>query len=566
MSWEQLKTLLWLRWRLTRNQWIKLGRVNAFICMAFTVIGLLAALTGGVTGFLLGIFTMADASPLKLMFIFDLFLLPFLFFWMLGVLTEIQRSEAIDLGRLFHLPVTLHGVFVTNYLTSLVTPSIVMMAPLMFGFCGGLALSKGPGMLWLFPLVLGLFFMITAWTYYFRGWLISLMQNQRRRRTVITLATVVFILLCQLPNLYFNVWHRHGGRQKEMTQEVSNALVTTHKVVPVLWAAYGARTLADKNVWPAVWGSLASLAIGSLGLQRAYVATLKFYLGQGTRKTGKSKPKMETVGAVKETWLEKQIPGMPEEASTLALAFFRSMTRAPELKMALVSSLVFLVIFGGSILSGNMRAGGAPKELRVFLASAAVALPFMGFVQPLFNQFGFDRDGFRMLVLLPSRRSHILLGKNMAFVPMAGACTAVLLLLFAVILHVPLLLLLAGILQWMGGFLLLCMLGNFISIMFPYRIGIGSLKPTKMPGTTKLVIFVTHMLFPLAMIPIFIPAVLGVLCQTQGWFPATPVTVMFSALLAGLSIILYRASLKSLGSLLQRREQTVLQVVTREVE
>ena len=59
-------------------------------------------------------------------------------------------------------------------------------------------------MLLLLPLVLGFVFMITAWTYCLRGWLAALMVNKRRRRTVIVWVTMVFVLLCQLPNLVFN--------------------------------------------------------------------------------------------------------------------------------------------------------------------------------------------------------------------------------------------------------------------------------------------------------------------------------------------------------------------------
>ena len=43
------------------------------------------------------------------------------------------------------------------------------------------------------------------------------------------------------------------------------------------------------------------------------------------------------------------------------------------------------------------------------------------------NQFGFDRDGFRVFVLSPAPRRDILLGKNLAFAPMAMAIAAVIL-------------------------------------------------------------------------------------------------------------------------------------------
>jgi len=58
-------------------------------------------------------------------------------------------------------------------------------------------------MLLLVPLALAMIFMITAWTYYLRGWLATLMSNPRRRRTVIMCITIGFILLAQGPNFLF---------------------------------------------------------------------------------------------------------------------------------------------------------------------------------------------------------------------------------------------------------------------------------------------------------------------------------------------------------------------------
>ena len=37
MNWHQLKTILWLRWRLTRNQWAKGGGIGAAIAAIVAV-------------------------------------------------------------------------------------------------------------------------------------------------------------------------------------------------------------------------------------------------------------------------------------------------------------------------------------------------------------------------------------------------------------------------------------------------------------------------------------------------------------------------------------------------
>ena len=86
---------------------------------------------------------------------------------------EIQRSEAIDIGKILHLPVSLKGVFLVNYLASHLTLSIIVFLPWMVGLTAGLAWSHHAAMLLVLPLALGLVLSITAWTYWLRGWLVA---------------------------------------------------------------------------------------------------------------------------------------------------------------------------------------------------------------------------------------------------------------------------------------------------------------------------------------------------------------------------------------------------------
>ncbi len=120
------------------------------------------------------------------------------------------------------------------------------------------------------------------------------------------------------------------------------------------------------------------------------------------------------------------------------------------------------------------------------MASAAVAVAFFGLMQLMFNHFGFDRGGFRAIVLLPTPRRHILLGKNLALLPVALVVFAVYLGLAAVLARI------CGrrtfwrpCFEFVGAFLALSALGNLASILVPYRIAAGSLKPTKMKGTAR---------------------------------------------------------------------------------
>src|SRR5262249_6780383 len=88
-------------------------------------------------------------------------------------------------------------------------------APVMLAYALALVAVKGWPMLPVLPALLAFLVMITALTYQFQGWLAALMSNPRRRRTVIVVATMVFILIVQLPNL-LNYFTMGGVAQRNM--------------------------------------------------------------------------------------------------------------------------------------------------------------------------------------------------------------------------------------------------------------------------------------------------------------------------------------------------------------
>ena len=120
---------------------------------------------------------------------------------MILLLAELHRSDPLSLDKFLHLPVSITGIFLINYLSSLVNPILIIFVPAMFALGIGLAIAKGPALLLLLPLVAAFLLMVTALTYQFQGWLAALMVNKRRRRTIIVLLTMGVILVFQLPNL-----------------------------------------------------------------------------------------------------------------------------------------------------------------------------------------------------------------------------------------------------------------------------------------------------------------------------------------------------------------------------
>ena len=586
MNWLQLKTILWLRWRLMCNQWRRGGGIGAVFAV---VIGagafVLAALC--FTGALLGaIFGLATASPTNLMVVWLVVTVAFLFLWTIGLLTELQRSETIDLQKLMHLPVALGQMFAVNYLASHFALSLVFLVPVMLGLGIGLAVARGPEMILMVPLALSMVFMITAWTYCLRGWLATMMGNPRRRRTVIVFITMTIVLLAQGPNLYFNFYQnritfgtsvtgearqRQQAARNDSMKKMFNHLIVAQNYIPPLWVPAGARALAVGNPLPALLGTLGCAAIALLGLRRAYRGTVRFYHGETG---GKAAVKIKSAGASAKTirvragagpgFLEWRPPGVPEQSAALALATLRSLLRAPEVKMAWASSFVVTILLGGMFL---LRATASMSEsVKPFAATAAVVFPVFFLAQFLVNQFGYDRDGFRALILSPADRRLILLGKNLALLPLAATYGALLIALVTARLHLSPLTVLATLFQLASVLLIAAIAGNLLSLLVPYRIQSGSMKPTKMPGLAMVVLIFCQMIFPAAMSPVFAGPVLEWLWRRSGLPAIVPVNLVCSALLCGVMMFAYWQLLGPLGRLLQRRETKILGVIAVEVE
>jgi hypothetical protein len=255
---------------------------------------------------------------------------------------------------------------------------------------------------------------------------------------------------------------------------------------------------------------------------------------------------------------------VPEPAAAVALASWQSLWRAPEVKMQFATSFIVILLLGGSFL---FRSGSTlPDAVKPFIATGVVIFALFMLVQFLANQFGLDRDGFRALVLSPVDRELILLGKNLAFLPASAISALLLLAVVSIALHLSPVVFLASVFQLATGLLVGGLGGNLLSILVPYRIQAGSMKPTKMPGLSMLVLVLCQMLFPIVMTPAFLPPLTGWLWERAGGPPAMVVNLLGSAAVAALAAFVYWKTLDPIGRLLHRREIQILSVVTVDVE
>ena len=584
MNWEQLKTILWLRWRLTHNQLFRGSNVGGvlLILLSIVCVSLIMAICAGTT--FAGFVALREVKPEAMLAVWTGAALLFFFIWTLGLLVELQRSETIDPQRLMHLPVRLGQVFVVNYLASHATFSLCFLGPGLLGLALGLVFGRGPLFLLLLPLLACFIFMITAWTYCLRGWLATLMTNPRRRRTVIMCLTVGFILLGQGPNLYFNVIRRsqrppanesaearsaRRAAEDAHRKDLWNKAVAAQKFIPPMWLPLGAKGLAEGNPLPALLGTLGCFGLGALGLHRAYRSTVKFYHGDTGKKSAAIQARSETSPAPvlkprRSKLLELRLPGVPEPAVVVAGATLRSMLRAPEVKIAFGTSFLVIIILAVTVFMKS--APNLPEVGKPFAITAAAALTLFMLFQFISNQFGLDRDGFRVLVLSPVNRRHLLLGKNLAMIPAVALSGVLAMVILTFWLHISPFAAFAGLLQLTAMTLLLVSFGNLLSILLPFRIQAGSMKPTKPPFLKMLAMVFCQLAVPILLAPGAIPPLAELIWVKAGWPAFMPVNLILSVVLAALAVVGYLFVLNPLATLFARNELAILKSVTTEGE
>ena len=107
MNIEHLRAFLWLRWRLFLQQMQRGGAINTVMHVLLVIGGTILGVNLLVGSFLVGLFAFEHVSPVAFMYVWDGIVALFLFVWMIGLLSELQRSDALSLDKFLHLP---HGL------------------------------------------------------------------------------------------------------------------------------------------------------------------------------------------------------------------------------------------------------------------------------------------------------------------------------------------------------------------------------------------------------------------------------------------------------------------------
>jgi hypothetical protein len=245
------------------------------------------------------------------------------------------------------------------------------------------------------------------------------------------------------------------------------------------------------------------------------------------------------------------------------MATLRSWTRATEIKMALLTPMFMVVMFGRMF----MRAGSAPELLRPLTTSGIAAfIVIFAMLGPMGNQFAYDRAGFRALVLSPMPRREMLIGKNLAALPFALAMMVSVVGLSQWFKPMRVDHFVGVLLQLVPMYLMLCLACNVSSIASPITLKPGSGMPLPHQGARSFAPLLLMLVAPIAVGLTAIPWAVEALFAYMNWFEWFPAYLVLGALQVVAIVLLYRRVLDWQGGLLHRRERTILDIVAAKSE
>jgi ABC-2 type transport system permease protein len=177
------------------------------------------------------------------------------------------------------------------------------------------------------------------------------------------------------------------------------------------------------------------------------------------------------------------------------------------------------------------------------------------------NQFGLDRNGFRVFVLCPAPRREILLGKNVGIAPILLTMCFMAVILVQVVYPMPADIFLSMLPQTISMFLLFCLMANCASILVPLRVAPGTMKPQH----TKALPILAHMAFillmPIGFVITLVPLGIQLALEALGYGSWFPVALVLSLLECVAIAFFYRIAITWEGDMLQWREQKILEAV-----
>jgi ABC-2 type transport system permease protein len=360
--------------------------------------------------------------------------------WVLSpFLTGLVLTEAHDLTRLLHFPVSPGLLVVASLVANLAQPMVLAEVPTLLLVAAALADGVIEMAFALVGLVLGLAFVLAA--AHLAGVILhGLSRNRRLHDRFLFVSIGLASLLGLLPFLIFSGTLRLGGLVSRLVA------ADVGRVVPFSWGVRAAVHAGRGDLLAcAGWATLQAVA---LVMTVALAAAISHRLYRGELDLGRSAGEDATARA------RMRLPG---SIGALLEKDLRVLWRDPALKASLLAGFVGPVLYLILMrqMGGMMGSGGGLLILASVIGISASST----------NAFGNERRGLALLFAFPIPRWRVLVAKNMLALLMRfpGLLTLVLVgPLIAPVSHLPAALVIAIVTA-----LLAAGAENYVSILFP---------------------------------------------------------------------------------------------------
>ncbi len=625
MNFKHLLALIRVRIQLTFNQNRKQGTLHTVISMIMVVGLTIASISSFFTALFCGIAFLPKATPDQMLFVWTGIAVAFIFIWLIGLMVELQQMEMLSLDKLLHLPISLREAFALNYTTSFFSTPFLMFAPMLVGLTIAMMLTRGWTML-VAPFLLAAFlFMITSFTYQFRGWLARLMENKRLRGTIMVGTTMGIVVLCQLPNLLtmgskesernmraqeltvlrsqkinlrskldaqvaagkleadevadrfeeeqaeLDLAHfsRHNNQSEEEFRTGIEYTKALDRAIPIGWLPYGINAADEGQVLTPIICFLGMTTLGLVSLTLAFNSTIRQYISSGSQNR---KPSKRAVSRTKKAELAAGRQDRAKAFQYWNIPFLNEHQTTIGLstfrgllrapETKMNLMLPAILVFVFSTFVIGSGKEQFPPEVRPFVPLMLYFGTMFGLMGLLFNLFGTDRDGFRAYVLSPIERSDILVGKNVAMAPFFFAIATILIVSLQYTNPLSGFRLLASVVQLPIAFLVACLIGNTLSTFFPLGISRGKMKPVSMNMVTVLLMSLVMILLPILFAPSAILLGAEVLAMHVFETNISPLYLITSIIQLLAVVWFYSWMIKKQGEWLYQRETLVLEKVS----
>lgn len=551
-----VKALVILQFHLARHTMTGGKLVAYFLMGCIGAAGLVfAALLAGVFYYLGAAWFPEQPRPMTLLAL-NMLLAVYVVGWFWGFALEMQRSDVIDVKKMLHFPVSLALINAINFVVSIIGFTSLFFTAAALGLAAGMLRAGQHGLLSVLLAAGAFFFAASAWAYYLRGLMAVWMENKRRRRLLMSILPIFFMVAGFMPMILSNTLGL-GTSGEEFVRWLNepSQYVWVERLswaLPTGWLALVfANTMAGSG--PVLFPVAALALLGAGGYHLGYRMTRRYCFDvdrdAGNPASGGNPDKVPLTA--------RSLPWLNDDTAALSLAAFLSFTRHPQMRTMLLAPFGMVIL----LVILNSRAVFTGQSLGMPII--VVMWPFFMFSAFFFNLFGMDARGFRAMMMLPTPRYRILLAYHIALLPLAGGMGLLFACLGVWFFSMGPATAAVALLQVILLFLLFTLSGSYVSIYAPYAMGRNMMRGQRSRS------ILLALLMPFIIALLLLPTGLCLVADrvASGWgLVSFPAGIVLSLTFIGAVVAAYPFILRHAGDLLLVREQRVLAALQKTAE